>query len=161
MKKIYIKEKRRDVIRTRGLCVPKKVHAPKKTYTSVFTFGVHPSLYVACDPCQCSFVFLCKECRRKCFKQTRKIPEHMDIMYNLYMEVSTAFQLTLVTTVLSSLTAYIVWRFVIYVLQTPPRNLFKTLWHTLSYVLLELCWNVLFFNPWHTPLFQSENLSHV
>ncbi len=57
MKKIYIKEKRRDVIRTRGLCVPKKVHAPKKTYTSVFTFGVHPSLYVACDPCQCSFVF--------------------------------------------------------------------------------------------------------
>lgn len=105
--------------------------------------------------------FLCKECRRKCFKQTRKIPEHMDIMYNLYMEVSTAFQLTLVTTVLSSLTAYIVWRFVIYVLQTPPRNLFKTLWHTLSYVLLELCWNVLFFNPWHTPLFQSENLSHV
>ena len=137
MKKIYIKEKRRDVIRTRGLCVPKKVHAPKKTYPSVFTFGVHPSLCVACDPCQCSFVFLCKECRRKCFKQTRKIPEHMDIMYNLYMEVSTAFQLTLVTTVLSSLTAYIVWRFVIYVLQTTPGTFLKL--YGIHY--LTFCWN--------------------
>lgn len=81
--------------------------------------------------------FLCKECRRKCFKQTRKIPEHMDIMYNLYMEVSTAFQLTLVTTVLSSLTAYIVWRFVIYVLQTTPGTFLKP--YGIHY--LTFCWN--------------------